>query len=368
MKAAAAYDQALKLLPPSSSALAGELHRERAACFMAVKQFGDAVVDTTRALASNPKDATALYYRAMAYRELGNQKKSLADAAVCAALAVGDDAKQQASVEMSKKIIAGAKQASGPAGLGGLNLAPTKPTAKKEETPQEQYQRKLLEQRALQQLRERQKQQAWGPPVSVKASVGDDTRIVIVPSMISHKDLMTSLSKKFPDVGEGFTVMYTDEDGALKPLTSRVDFAAAFVVAQKEKETGGDAKPTLHQLPSLKLTIVEQGAEPMQVEDAKDASEDNQIAPNEVVEIDEWILDFAALFREHLGIDAEAHLDLHAEVRLFCLFTDRAHPKPPPPPSAAMTKTYTTTPNSIDERVANVFRSYREPLRIFLFS
>jgi hypothetical protein len=32
-----------------------------------------------------------------------------------------------------------------------------------------------------------------------------------------------------------------------------------------------------------------------------------------VVEIDEWILDFAALFREHLGIDAEAHLDLHAE-------------------------------------------------------
>jgi hypothetical protein len=35
------------------------------------------------------------------------------------------------------------------------------------------------------------------------------------------------------------------------------------------------------------------------------------------VEIDEWILDFAALFREHLGIDAEAHLDLHAEVRSF---------------------------------------------------
>ena len=45
------------------------------------------------------------------------------------------------------------------------------------------------------------------------------------------------------------------------------------------------------------------------------AETSGQLAPNEVVEIDEWILDFAALFREHLGIDAEAHLDLHAEVR-----------------------------------------------------
>ena len=45
------------------------------------------------------------------------------------------------------------------------------------------------------------------------------------------------------------------------------------------------------------------------------AETSGQLAPNEVVEIDEWILDFAALFREHLGIDAEAHVDLHAEVR-----------------------------------------------------
>ena len=43
------------------------------------------------------------------------------------------------------------------------------------------------------------------------------------------------------------------------------------------------------------------------------------LAPNEVVEIDEWILDFSSLFREHLGIDAEGHLDLHQEVRAFSL-------------------------------------------------
>ena len=33
----------------------------------------------------------------------------------------------------------------------------------------------------------------------------------------------------------------------------------------------------------------------------------------EVVEFDDWLLDFAELFREHLGIDADGHVDLHNE-------------------------------------------------------
>jgi hypothetical protein len=31
------------------------------------------------------------------------------------------------------------------------------------------------------------------------------------------------------------------------------------------------------------------------------------------VEFDDWLLDFAELFREHLGIDADGHVDLHNE-------------------------------------------------------
>lgn len=36
-------------------------------------------------------------------------------------------------------------------------------------------------------------------------------------------------------------------------------------------------------------------------------------AEEEVVEFDDWLLDFAELFREHLGIDADGHVDLHNE-------------------------------------------------------
>ena len=79
-------------------------------------------------------------------------------------------------------------------------------------------------------MRQRQNQQKWGPPGAVKASCGADVRVVIVPSMISHKDLMTTLQRKFPDQS-AFTVRFTDADGNSKPLNARADFAEAVVAA-----------------------------------------------------------------------------------------------------------------------------------------
>jgi hypothetical protein len=215
-----------------------------------------------------------------------------------------------------------AKPAGGPAGLGGLGLAPKKDAKSGKEAPLTAAQlaeRQAAQARQAEALRQRQNQAKWGPPVAVKATCGDDARVVIVPSMISHKDLMTTLQRKFPDQS-AFTVRFTDADGASKPLNSRADFATAFLAAQAAKEAtkeGEEAKPTLHNLPVLKLSIVEHSSATTTEADAGEPATDAAapLAPNEVVEIDEWILDFAALFREHLGIDAEAHLDLHAEVR-----------------------------------------------------
>ena len=321
MKAAAAYDQALKLVSPDDPR-AGEMHRERAGCFLYAKQYADVVVECTRALKTMPTDANALFYRAKAYELLGQGKKAKADAATAAAI-VTDDENEKRAIEAAKAMLAPeAKPAGGPAGLGGLGLAPKKDAKSGKEAPLTAAQlaeRQAAQARQAEALRQRQNQAKWGPPVAVKATCGDDARVVIVPSMISHKDLMTTLQRKFPDQS-AFTVRYTDADGASKPLNSRADFATAFLAAQAAKEAtkeGEEAKPTLHNLPVLKLSIVEHSSATTTEADAgePDAAAAAPLAPNEVVEIDEWILDFAALFREHLGIDAEAHLDLHAEVR-----------------------------------------------------
>ena len=361
VKAAAAFDQALKLVSPDDPR-AGEMHRERAACFFYAKQYADVVVEATRALKSRSADPTALLYRAKAYQLLGQDKKAKADAAAAAAAEAKDDDARRA-VDAAKAMLApaDAKPAGGPAGLGGLGLAPKKAQeAPKPLTPAQLAERKAAQARQAEALRQRQNQQKWGPPVAVKASCGADVRVVIVPSMISHKDLMTTLQRKFPDQS-AFTVRFTDADGNSKPLNARADFAEAVVAANTKKaaETG-EAAPTLHNLPVIRLSLVEHAA--VAAGDAADGAADADaaaggadaaapLAPNEVVEIDEWILDFAALFREHLGVDAEAHLDLHAEVRapldalFFFSFPRRtAFLVRTGPGEAAMTKTHTTNP------------------------
>ena len=296
---------------------AAVFHCNRAECFFHLRQYADVVVEATRALKLSPKYEKALTFRALAYNNTGQAKKAKADAAAAVALnPKSEDAKVLAASFEPKK--------EGPAGLGGLGLAPPKKGGKAAASPAPdnaamEAARKQAEARAAIQAKQRQQQQAWGPPITVKAQCGDDIRSIIVPSMISHKDLMTSLQKKFPD-NSAFTVRYTAEDGSLRPLNTRADFAAAAAAAAAAKAASGTAKPTLHGIPSVKLTLTELARlDAPKVEDAATeaagAAETSQLAPNEVVEIDEWILDFAALFREHLGIDAEAHLDLHAEVR-----------------------------------------------------
>lgn len=56
------------------------------------------------------------------------------------------------------------------------------------------------------------------------------------------------------------------------------------------------------------------------VEDIEVVDEDGNLVGlvlNEVVEIDEWILDFFFLFCEYFGIDVEGYLDFYYEVRFF---------------------------------------------------
>jgi len=146
------------------------------------------------------------------------------------------------------------------------------------------------------------------PMIHLKAKLGDDTRVCVLSSAIAYRDLVTTMTNKFPDAGQ-FTIKYTDEKGDLRPLQTREDFQIAIhwtSVRLSKAETPSLAPPC------VKLTLVELA----KIEDMAILGEDGKpvgLPPNEVVEIDEWILDFAALFREHLGIDAEAHLDFHSD-------------------------------------------------------
>ena len=329
-----AYQQCIKLVG-ASNPVAADLFAAKSQCHLALRHYADVVADATRALKISPKNVDALISRAMAYVATGQQKKAKADASAAHAIDATDDHAKALleSFEPKKQV----------AGLGGMSL--DKPSKKKPgaqalaqaqaeaQAAEEELRKKraalILEQRREAELKRQAQQRSWGPPVTVKAVAGADVRTFVVPTMIAHKDLMSSLQKKFPEkfpdgsreFPEKFTVRYSAPDGTLKPIVSRHDFAAAVAAAQGGENKGKPAANLYGGLHPVRLIISERTRvdAPSCEDDATTGAEGStggqQLAHNEVVEIDEWILDFAALFREHLGIDAEAHLDLHAEVR-----------------------------------------------------
>ena len=156
------------------------------------------------------------------------------------------------------------------------------------------------------------------PSILVKAAFGDDVRMFSVWTTIGFKDLQTSIATKFAFAGQ-FSIKYEDEEGNVKNVQSRNDFQKSIYATSTRLRAM--EKPPL--IPYVKLIIQELP----KVEDIEVVDEDGNpvgLAPNEVVEIDEWILDFSSLFREHLGIDAEGHLDLHHEVRFLSNSARRA--------------------------------------------
>jgi len=301
------YEQAKKLMPKGHELSSG-LDVSRAECYLLMDRLADAVSAASDALKMNGENARALVTRAKAYASTENETRAKKDIARAHELLPEDS-----HIKHMHDLILGVGNGKTPAGLGGMNLAPSskkkggKMSAAEQQLELQRKQRLEMEQRQKMQEHLRQNP-SQSPMIHLKAKLGDDTRVCVLSSAIAYRDLVTTMTNKFPDAGQ-FTIKYTDEKGDLRPLQTREDFQIAIhwtSVRLSKAETPSLAPPC------VKLTLVELA----KIEDMAILGEDGKpvgLPPNEVVEIDEWILDFAALFREHLGIDAEAHLDFHSD-------------------------------------------------------
>lgn len=301
------YEQAKQLMPKGHELSSG-LDASRAECYLVMDRLADAVSAASDALKMNGENARALVTRAKAYASTENETRAKKDIARAHELLPEDS-----HIKHMHDLILGVGNGKTPAGLGGMNLAPSskkkggKMSAAEQQLELQRKQRLEMEQRQKMQEHLRQNP-SQAPMIHLKAKLGDDTRVCVLSSAIAYRDLVTTMTNKFPDAGQ-FTIKYTDEKGDLRPLQTREDFQIAIhwtSVRLSKAETPSLAPPC------VKLTLVELA----KIEDMAILGDDGKpvgLPPNEVVEIDEWILDFAALFREHLGIDAEAHLDFHSD-------------------------------------------------------
>ncbi|XP_074579394.1 protein CLMP1-like [Curcuma longa] len=199
----------------------------------------------------------------------------------------------------------------------------------------------------------------WRP---LKLVYDHDIRLAQMPTNCTFKALREIVTNRFPS-SKAVLIKYKDADGDLITVTSTAELrlAESFVdeINKKEvKEGSGVDKDDNLQLLRLHIVEVNPEQEPQvpeeeeklleeegmnidqsvsdsvngdSIEEAvnyeviKTGPEAEEVAKDKVgvlhkgcdhpeckeVEIDDWLFEFAQLFRNQIGIDAEAHLDLH---------------------------------------------------------
>ncbi|OVA20025.1 Phox/Bem1p [Macleaya cordata] len=189
----------------------------------------------------------------------------------------------------------------------------------------------------------------WRP---LKLVYDHDIRRAEMPVNCSFRLLREVVSKRFPS-SKSILIKYKDEDGDLVTITStgELRLAESIVDSTSKKEPETEKNETFG---LLRLHIVEVSPEqepivgeeeeekPVEDEGIKsdetgsgasvgdsvletvdtELSKTEEEAPKEKagagddaegkeVEIDDWLFEFAQLFRTHVGIDPDAHIDLH---------------------------------------------------------
>ncbi|KAK7245919.1 hypothetical protein RIF29_40773 [Crotalaria pallida] len=195
----------------------------------------------------------------------------------------------------------------------------------------------------------------WRP---LKLVYDHDIRLAEMPVNCSFRVLRELVSKRFPS-SKSVLIKYKDNDGDLVTITStdELRLAESSVDSHLLKEPEADKSDSFGM---LRLNIVEVSPEqepplleeeeekPVESEGVKgdeseshspseslseapdveadkiekDAPKEKPDAKEDIeskeVEMDDWLFEFAQLFRSHVGIDPDAHIDLHELGMEFC--------------------------------------------------
>ncbi|CAN1344477.1 Protein CLMP1 [Linum perenne] len=134
-----------------------------------------------------------------------------------------------------------------------------------------------------------------------------------MPVNCSFKVLREIVSNRFP-FSKSVLIKYKDSDGDLVTVTSTSELKSAESAADSHMTNNGD--PGMLRLHIVEVSSEQEPSIPEEEEEEEKEekpveSEANKGDSSRKVEMDDWLFDFAQLFRTHVGIDPDAHIDLH---------------------------------------------------------
>lgn len=303
-----AYERALQMTLAGTEERAA-LHSNRAACFLLDNKFQNAAREASSALDQVPGFKPALMRRAKALESLGIHDKAAKDYEAAFKLDGSEETRRkmaEAKANHAARKSAG-RRAVKPGGRVPASVQAANAAAAR-----------------------RQQQQQPPPDLVLNCTFEESKKSLTVPISSRFADIVAAVKAKFSEaVGDGAVALkYRDFEGDFVTVTSRTDLRSALSTAvsaleREAKRTGKPSSVAPGGLAPVELEVVRVASAPSETPDvvtpenvgrADAAPGDDDDRGEDVIEIDEWLLTFATLFREHLGEAGatEGPLDLRA--------------------------------------------------------
>lgn len=304
------FEQCGTLLPaghPDAASVACD----RATCHLRLGAPDKALKDANMAMRLAPTSARAAQLRARAHESKGHLHQALDDVV----------ALRKAHPEMEEARVYEERLRKGVEAMNGAKAG------KKHEAAARAMGMPLPGAKGKAVAQQQQERARPPPTLKIRCVLEDDVRMLEVPAQGTFEDVKKAIRAKFPGAGT-LAIKYEAENGELVTVAGLADLRVAIqtaamsamreaAAAQAEakrlaKENPDAPPPKMPQLGlpyvSLHLVRVVRGGAIAPVGDAIIAAEDG-----EECEFDDYIFDFADLFRQQLGIDPDGHVSIHSE-------------------------------------------------------
>lgn len=321
-EALASYSRAIEMSLSGTEEKAA-LYSNRAACYLMQNMYRQAVNECSAALNETPDFKPALLRRARAYEQMQLYDRAVSDLEAAAkADPNSDDVRKKLQATRTARDNRKASRSAPGAVRGQLTPGMRRGTQPQRLTP--------AQQQAAAAAASGQGQGQM-PTLTIKATLvrgeAAETKNVVLPISVRYKDIVDQVRNLFPDdlKEQAFALKYKDAEGELVTVTSRTDLrgalSAAIYHAEQRAAATGVQRPRDAGLAPVEVEVVPVARAPSETPDQiiPDHVGSRDHPPNaedegaeDVIEIDEWLLNFAGLFRKHLGEDGakEGPLDL----------------------------------------------------------
>ncbi|THU57177.1 hypothetical protein C4D60_Mb03t00760 [Musa balbisiana] len=297
------YEKAIKLLPKNHIDVA-YLHSNMAACYMQMspEEYHQAISECNLALQVSPKYSKALLKRAKCFEALNRLELACKDVDLVLSLEPNNltamEISKRVKKEMERKGIT----------LDDKTLFPLPEPLTVKEKPKKKKCHKSEEKVVV--VEEKHAKVKEEPMKSIKLVLGEDIRCAQIPANCTMLQLREIVVNKFPSL-KAVLIKYKDKEGDLVTITTSDELRWA----DESSEPQG----------SVRLHIIEVDPEhdPLLVEAKKESSRklDRSISRNRSIKcddikvssvcVDDWIVQFAQLFKNHVGFSSDAYLNLH---------------------------------------------------------